>query len=173
MKTLEPGTYKLSRDVKNPTPDRRFKNDWRFRPEWKAGTEFLVVGKTHDMLTEEDVANLNVTEEQRAKIRRKVQYVAICLVGHRWAHDSIGPGQDEQFAALADALEPCDESHDAFFTRLGVRAGFAQWLVTSGKFSPTEFEQLWDEYWQSDDTPSEPQVSSAPSIDIPTASDEL
>lgn len=39
---LEPGTYVLSQDVVNPTPDRRVKHDWRSLPVWKAGTVFAV-----------------------------------------------------------------------------------------------------------------------------------
>lgn len=37
-----PGTYKLSRDVQNPHPDRRTRHDWRKAPIWKAGTEFVI-----------------------------------------------------------------------------------------------------------------------------------
>jgi hypothetical protein len=39
---LTPGLYTLSRDVANPSPDRRQKYDWRVRPTWTAGTEFYV-----------------------------------------------------------------------------------------------------------------------------------
>lgn len=40
--TIKPGLYKLSIDVKNPTPDKRKQDDWRYLPEWKAGRLFVI-----------------------------------------------------------------------------------------------------------------------------------
>lgn len=39
---LSPGLYRLSRTVRNPHPDRRYKHDWRALTEWPAGGEYYV-----------------------------------------------------------------------------------------------------------------------------------
>lgn len=39
----EPGIYELSKDVKNPKPDRRTTRDWRAIPVWEKGTRFLIL----------------------------------------------------------------------------------------------------------------------------------
>jgi hypothetical protein len=42
MTTLQPGTYILTRDVQNPSPDRRQRHDWRARETWEQGMKFSV-----------------------------------------------------------------------------------------------------------------------------------
>lgn len=39
---IGPGTYRLTRTVKNPAPDRRCRHDWRAEIEWPEGTLFIV-----------------------------------------------------------------------------------------------------------------------------------
>lgn len=36
------GTYRLKRDVRNPSPDKRYKRDWRSLPSWDEGEIFYV-----------------------------------------------------------------------------------------------------------------------------------
>jgi hypothetical protein len=128
---LKPGTYKLSRDVANPTPDRRKKRDWRSSPSWTEGTELLV-----------QVANDRATEDC---------YTLITLVGERRTYMAIGPGHLDQFIALESALVQCEESDDAMLTALGVSDNFAQWLAKSGKIDRDVFRALWAEYQDIDD----------------------
>lgn len=146
---LKPGTYKLLHDVVNPAPDRRHTRDWRRVPTWKEGTEFLVVEHRDRGGLDEDFLK-TLSEEAQAKLRAATVYTVIQLVGYRWSHHAIGPGHDEQYRALEEALAPVEESHEAFFTRLGVQDGFACWLVTSGKMTREQFEALHAEYWRSE-----------------------
>lgn len=37
-KLPQPGTYRLTQDVVNPSPDRRKRHDWRDFPVWKKGS---------------------------------------------------------------------------------------------------------------------------------------
>lgn len=39
---MKPGSYRLTRDVANPRPDKRVRRDWRKSVTWKAGTVFHV-----------------------------------------------------------------------------------------------------------------------------------
>jgi hypothetical protein len=40
--TIELGTYKLSRHVDNPSPDKRKSRDWKARVSWEAGQTFVI-----------------------------------------------------------------------------------------------------------------------------------
>jgi len=51
-KTSKEETLVLTKDVKNPKPDRRYKRDWRFAPVWKKGTKFVVEVETDHSLLE-------------------------------------------------------------------------------------------------------------------------
>ena len=140
---LKPGTYRLPGDIPNPRPDRRLKRDWRAFPVWEAGWEFLV---------ESYGVARNAPDPDGPAAST---YTVIRLVGHRWSHENLGPGNEEQYAALTAALVPCPESLKAMFTRLDVNDYFAKWFVESGKVSREEFEKLWYEYeHQDDDHPS-------------------
>ena len=148
--TIKPGTYKLERDVENPSADRRVKRNWTALPTWRAGCEFLVVLHERDL----DASLLaELPEEVREKARTSMHYVTIHLVGHRWSHHAIGPGHDEQYAALVAALVPVEESNEAMFTRLGVDGHFSQWLVTGGKISRELFEEWWNQYQNQPEEP--------------------
>lgn len=126
---LKPGTYKLTRDLLNPSADRRHKRDWREFEFWREGWEFLVQDRESG----------------------GHPYTQIVLVGHRWTHQAIGPGHKEKYAALEAALVPCAESNEAMFTALGVDDHFARFLVRSGKLDEDAFRKLWAEY--QDDAP--------------------
>lgn len=47
---LEPGTYRLRQDVKNPHPDKRVRHDWRCFAVWEAGMIFRV--EEHPLATD-------------------------------------------------------------------------------------------------------------------------
>lgn len=124
---LKPGTYKLSRSVENPRPDRRKSRDWRAEPKWDKDTEFLV----------ESEARFERDDEPTATWTR------ICLVGHRYKHESITMGSTvEQYRALERALVPCEMSNEAFFTAHDVRDHFAQWLINTGRLTRELFLKL-------------------------------
>lgn len=161
---IKPGTYKLSRDVQNPAPDRRFKRDWRFVPTWRAGAEFIVTewSRETDSVFEALDERGELTPERRAAIIESARYATIRAVDSPYSHYEIGPGNEASFEALSAALVPVEESIDAMFARLSVRSNFARWLVDSGRLTPQLFEKLWAAY-QGDDTPSVPLVEgSAP-----------
>jgi len=42
-------TLALTEDVKNPSPDRRVKRDWRKVPIWTKGTRFIVTTETFEL----------------------------------------------------------------------------------------------------------------------------
>jgi len=127
---LKPGTYKLTRDIKNPKPDRRVKEDWRAHPVWKAGTEFLVQPLLHKERDDEPTSLCT----------------KIVKVGHRWQHEYLGPANAAQYAALEAALEPCAASDDAFFTEHYIDSAFGRWLLHSGRLSRELLLKLWTEY---------------------------
>lgn len=135
---LKPGIYKLTQDVTNPNPDRRLRRDWRGLPVWSSGQEFLV-------------------EESNSQSARESgeSHTAIALVGSSPRDHAIGPGYEEQYAALESALVLCDGSDEALLAALGVQDGFAAWLLTSGKLDRDTLRALWTEY-QTD----EPQLTS-------------
>lgn len=141
---IKPGSYRLSRDVQNPTPDRRHKDDWSKWPMWKAGTEFLAIEQSRDL----PIDDPDLSEEQRAKLRAVDRYVTLRMVGPRFASlYERGPGHEEQYRALVDALEPSVESFDAMFERLHARSEhFARWLLESGRLDRETFERLWSAY---------------------------
>jgi len=147
---LKPGTYKLTHDVTNPKPDRRKTSDWRAKPTWRAGSEFIVTERRYDL----DDALDGLSDEERTEIEAKMVTTEINLVGNRWSHMNVRENSEpEQHAALAAALEAIPETHEAMFTRLSVPSEyFARWLVESGRLTPAAFEKLWEIYQEREDT---------------------
>lgn len=141
---LKPGTYTLTRDVRNPRPDRRHKDDWSKWPIWEAGTEFLVSKRSRGL----PVDDPDIATETREILRARDAYYTIRMVGVRFSVlYEVGPGNAEQYAALVEALEPCGESVDALFERLDARTDyFARWLVESGRLDRETFERVWAAY---------------------------
>lgn len=125
------GTYRLKCDVTNPRADRRERYDWRKKPGWAAGTEFIVKNELVDDLLE---------------------LPAIRLVGSKYGYQTVMPGGvcADLYKVLEAALEPVAESCDALITRLDVRDHFAQWLLRSGAVSRELFERLWSTYETAD-----------------------
>jgi hypothetical protein len=99
---LRAGFYRLTHDVKNPTPDKRKVRDWTAACLWEKGTVLCAAEryygvKAHGFLTLE-------------------------LVGHRYRHDCIGPGNETAYAALIEAFEPIAEDYDCLMHRLDTSA---------------------------------------------------
>lgn len=169
---LKPGTYKLTRDVTNPKPDRRKTSDWRAKPMWPEGTQFIVKERRYDLedagLSAEDRAK--ISDEERAVIETKMITTEIHLVGSRWSHMNVRENAEaEQHAAISAALEAIEESHAAMFTRLGVPSEyFTRWLVESGRLTPSAFEKLWEVYQERENTQG-PQLTST-EIEMPRMS---
>lgn len=46
--TVKPGLYKLSSEVKNPEPDRRYKKEWRAKVSFTAGAAFKITFKREE-----------------------------------------------------------------------------------------------------------------------------
>ncbi len=131
---IQPGTYKLLTDVKNPKPDRRQKYDWRAEAVWEAGTEFVV-------------AHEGIGDGRGA-------HASIMLVGHKWAsHRVTQYGTPEQFKAIVKSLVAIEESVNALFTRIGIDSNFVKWLVKQGKLSRAELEKSWNEYMNDESAP--------------------
>src|SRR6185436_12290051 len=149
---IPPGTYKLARDVQNPTPDRRHTRDWRKMPVWNQGSRFVVkeqrrMGDTH---LAEVTAGLD--PDVVAELRAKDRYTVVELAGSRWpGSHRIGPGDEEQYAALAAALTPCEESLSQFMTRIDCESGFVEWLVENDKITRADLEKWWHSYQYGDD----------------------
>jgi hypothetical protein len=85
---LSEGIYKLSRDVKNPHPDKRKTREWTAEPVLKAGRQFIV--------------------------RRDYRYVRVVLcVGARndrhWGLHSVTV-DDPEYADLVAALIPAEDN---------------------------------------------------------------
>lgn len=164
---IPPGAYRLARDVKNPRPDRRKTRDWRASPTWKEGTEFVVREQRREHVGEDILAQL--PEDKRARIMATLLYTVIEATDQ--SHPSlhrIGPGADEQYAALAAALVPTEESLAQFMTRIDLDSGFVQWLVERGAISRRDVEMWWQRYQYGDDVDEVP----CPTIDPPENTDD-
>lgn len=95
-------TYQLTRDVINPSPDRRQRHDWRALETWKAWTRFyahtrnFAHGSALDGLSDE--AKLRVSERDRE----------IWIYTGRYSHQDIGPNYPA-YALIVSALEPVED----------------------------------------------------------------
>ncbi len=128
---MKPGVYKLSRDVVNPSADRRQRYDWRAQATWGAGEEFLVEA---------------VWLDRDAPLPPVVK-VTISKVDSRYSYQKMSEWGDQlRFAALKDALVTTDESDAAFFAKNEIDSSFARWLVTSGHMSRGQLAVMWTAY---------------------------
>jgi len=149
---IPPGTYKLARDVQNPTPDRRHTRDWRKMPVWNQGSRFVV--KEQRRMGDKHLAEVTagLDPDVVAELRAKDRYTVVELAGSRWpGSHRIGPGDEEQYAALAAALTPCEESLSQFMTRIDCESGFVEWLVENDKITRADLEKWWHSYQYGDD----------------------
>lgn len=124
----KPGTYRLTRDVSNPKPDRRAKRDWTKQVCWLAGTELLVV----DVSTPDDDAG------PRYQLRCVGEPVIYQL--HAW---------NSAFALLLNASEPVEENLDSMCSRLHVAPAlkyFLGYMVGSGQWTLADCEKHYEAY---------------------------
>lgn len=130
---LKEGTYKLAHDVVNPEADRRCRGDFDKIPVWPAGTVIIVTKHTESL---EEGKNFHYYTVKPTS--REFRYSRI----HR-AHGG--------YVALIEALEPCEETIGALFTRLDVYTSnnerFLRWLLEEGHIGKTLFRLLYSE-WQ-------------------------
>ncbi len=126
---LEPGNYRLSRDVLNPTGDRRKYTDWRYLQYWRAGMDI-------------------VAEDARSSSDGGT-YTKLSVYGHG-VQESIYPTDTERYDILVAALVPVPETDHLFFVNTGVNEFFARWLLESGRLDRSMLKQLWTEYKQDD-----------------------
>lgn len=117
MKTLEKGTYRLTRDVKNPHPDRRVKRDWRCVPVWEKGEKFHVEQWNPDQV--------NV-------VRR--------IDGYNYQEMSVHNGD---LCELIESLERVEETPSEYLKRRRNDRGALEmldWLVANGKLSMLDLQ---------------------------------
>jgi hypothetical protein len=130
-RTLKSGTYKLTREIVNPTPDRRQKYDWRKEASFPAGMEFVV--EEHDLGLEADTG---------------YKILANKLKPVREGGGRVLSDYEDLFKTIAAALEPCEESIDAMLARLGVHGcandRFLRWLLDNELMGRRLFEQLYE-----------------------------
>jgi hypothetical protein len=149
---IPPGSYRLTRDVANPWPDRRYNRDWRKLPVWEKGARFTVreLRRMGDRHLNEMAGDLEPT--LLANLRARDRYTVVELAGDRYPSlHRVGPGDREQYAALGAAFEPSDESLAQFMTRIGCDNTFAEWLLEKGIVTRLDFEQWWHRYEYGDD----------------------
>lgn len=150
--TIPPGAYKLARDVQNPSPDRRYSRDWRKMPVWDKGTQFVV--REQRRMGDRHLAEVTAGLEPDvvAELLARDRYTVVELAGdHHASLHRIGPGDDEQYAALAGALVAVEETLAQFMTRIDCESGFTEWLLENGKISRADLERWWHSYQYGDD----------------------
>lgn len=137
-RTITPGTYVLTRDVGNPRPDRRVRRDWTKREVWEEGTVLIAM----------DYTRVGGTP-------------SLSLVGDRLdILHRVDPWHDG-YLPLVSALEPCEESLAAMFTRLDVDSGaqyLIRFLVETDRMTKEQFERTWSEYqeWMNREPDAQP-----------------
>lgn len=151
-KDIPPGAYELARDVKNPRADRRATRDWRKLPVWDKGTQFVV--KEQRRMGDRHLAEVTagLDPETVARLQANDRYTVVELAGNRWPIiHRVGPGDETQYAALAAALVPSEESVIQFMTRIDCTNGFVVWLVEHGHVLREDLEKWWNRYQYGDD----------------------
>jgi hypothetical protein len=112
---LVPGTYQLTRDVKNTDADRRAKHDWTKAPVWGGGSYFIV-----EKFDENSAATITLLSSGR----------------------SIYP-HDSRYSDLAAALERIFESTRQYLDRVCVSSGrcalrVIEYLLSEGVVSDAD-----------------------------------
>jgi len=116
-------TLVLTKDVKNPKPDRRRKRDWRYLPVWEKGTKFVVTTEYHERTRDKELlsaaqsvadkliaAGEEVPEDAAHELRVLKALVdsgphKLVLVGKRGTYDRLNASWDEA-KPLMEALKP-------------------------------------------------------------------
>lgn len=134
---LPRGIYVLTRDVQNPHPPQLVSaSDWRVRPWWFKGTEFVSVSITP--------GSPSLRRLGRPKAAPLDMLVMVGSVRPHWGVGFLR--QDLRYDALHDSLAPCDGSTDAFLQLEGVTDEFARWLLRSGRVDRDLLIRLWASY---------------------------
>lgn len=123
---ITPGTYTLTCDITNPSPDRRVKRDWRAEPVIKAGTVFCVVTRCEG--TDKEIQELR---EQDA-----------------WSFQSTTFGTD-LYDLIALHLVPMTEVPSDYLARVDYyNAGtrLLDILHAAGKITMVDVEQALEKY---------------------------
>lgn len=153
---INPGVYRLSRDVANPKADRRSPNYWRNMVTWRAGLEFVVVGDSEIPYTDDEIQDLPPEARNalaNARKRNHNQEIKSVLWNRERAVRAYA--DTERWNALVGALEPAPQSWEAFWTLTDeysiLTDDFVRWLVSRGYFSREKLAQEF-KAWENDNT---------------------
>jgi hypothetical protein len=110
--------YVLTRDVENPKPDRRVRDDWRVRPRWLVGTRFTV---------------------REEHINDKLKVAAIVESG-RWTHHTmlLRSAPAALLAALEEITPTVDEAL-RFADLLPFKSEAVDLLIANGTLTLDQF----------------------------------
>jgi len=133
---IEQGHYVLTRDVKNPKPDRRSK-EWNKLEMWPKGTQVYV---------------------RYTNINSQIEFIE-----SRWPTLQSIDSYSEAYDVIAAALEPAKETYKRLLHRIGVHNTWwvLKRLVVMGKVTLADIEQAVNEEDASDNQPmatSDPEV---------------
>lgn len=98
-------SYRLTRDVNNPTPDRRQKHDWRATEVWKVGKRFYAQTRSFAHGSALDGIE-GLSDGAKARLREKES--EIWIYTGQYSHQDIGP-RDGRYVSIVAALEPVDD----------------------------------------------------------------
>ncbi len=125
---IAPGHYVLTRDVKNPKPDRRSK-DWNKLEMWPKGTQIYV---------------------RQTNVDTQIEFIE-----SRWPTLHSVDSYSETYDGIAAALEPAKETYKRLLHRIHVRNTWwlLKRLVAMGKITFADIEQAANEEDASDNQP--------------------
>jgi hypothetical protein len=107
VKTLKPGTYVLTQDVKNPEPDRRVTRDWTKQPTWEKGLRLVALYRYADTRSTRLLELRDPADPHSSLHTIVVPESAEVLAGT----------VNAQGKALVAALEPAPDDLDSLLTR--------------------------------------------------------
>lgn len=136
----------LTRDVKNPNADRRYKDDARRQAVFPEGMRFVVApyGATH------------IVEGATVGPRLVLQPIDDA---YPWLHRIDTTRLPDAFAAVVEAAAPTAMTPTALTVYLGCQnlslMLFVRFLIGAGYFSLDQFERIWSAYeaWDPDEHP--------------------
>lgn len=164
---IPPGAYRLDRDVQNPRPDHRRTRDWRKMPIWYAGVRFVVREQSRMGAHSLAEACAGLEPHVVAKLQAEDRYTVVELEGPRGStNHRVGPRHADQYAALAAALVPTEESSSQFMARIGCASEFVEWLIENNAIPRLDLEKWWHryQYGSADNVNVEPSAVITPSV---------
>jgi len=138
---LAEGIYVLTKDIPNPRPDRRQKDDWFAAPVWKTGWRFTLRkapwAKAHAAVS---------TFELRCIENRYGSSVSVYAGEGELTFNALKENVDQALRALVDALKPSDNPRDALiwpFHERGDTMRDSAWIVVeqlhkAGRVTPDD-----------------------------------